>query len=29
MHADFSLTDGVPRNYFVPNFGQDQDIIDA
>jgi len=23
LHADFGQTDGVKRDYFVPNFGQD------
>lgn len=26
LHADFGATDGVPRDYFVPNFGVDEDI---
>lgn len=29
MKADFGQKDGVPRDYFVPDFGVDQGIKDA
>lgn len=27
LHADFGDNEGVPRNYFVPDFGDDKDIV--
>ena len=31
MHADFKATENKvnPRNYFVPNFGPDEDMINV